>query len=44
MLKLAQENEKLKEELRAMNARIEAAERRQQELRQQGAADGAKTS
>ena len=45
VLKLAQENEKLKEELRAMNARIEAAERRQQELRQREAAeDGAKTS
>ena len=33
VMKLTEQNEKLKEELRAMNARIEAAERRQQELR-----------
>ena len=38
VLKLAQENEKLKEELAAMNARIEAAERKQRELRQREAA------
>lgn len=45
VLKLAQENEKLKEELRAMNARLEAAERKQQELRQREAAvHGAKTA
>lgn len=41
VLKLAQENEKLKEELRAMNARLEAAERKQQELRQREAAQHA---
>ncbi|KAI0341580.1 hypothetical protein BDW22DRAFT_1358401 [Trametopsis cervina] len=33
VLKLAQENAKLQEELKAMNARLEAAERRQAELR-----------
>ena len=33
MLKLAQENAKLQEELRAMNARLEAAEKKQAELR-----------
>ncbi|EKM55608.1 uncharacterized protein PHACADRAFT_256341 [Phanerochaete carnosa HHB-10118-sp] len=38
VLKLSQENEKLKEELAAMNARIEAAERKQRELRQREAA------
>lgn len=44
VLKLAQENEKLKEELRAMNERLEAAERKQQELRQREAGvHGAKT-
>ncbi|KAG8217748.1 hypothetical protein J3R82DRAFT_5908 [Butyriboletus roseoflavus] len=32
VLKLTQENEKLKEELRAMTARLEAAERRRQEI------------
>ncbi|KAG6333964.1 hypothetical protein ID866_5132 [Astraeus odoratus] len=32
VLKLTQENEKLKEELRAMTARLEAAERKRQEL------------
>jgi hypothetical protein len=32
VLKLTQENEKLKEELKAMTARIEAAERRRQEI------------
>ncbi|KAL4067870.1 hypothetical protein J3A83DRAFT_3764829 [Scleroderma citrinum] len=32
VLKLTQEHEKLKEELRAMTARLEAAERRRQEL------------
>lgn len=32
MLKLTQENEKLQAELRAMTARLEAAERKQQEL------------
>ncbi|KIJ69244.1 hypothetical protein HYDPIDRAFT_105845 [Hydnomerulius pinastri MD-312] len=32
VLKLSQENEKLKEELRAMTARLEAAERRRQEI------------
>jgi uncharacterized protein YigA (DUF484 family) len=31
-MKLAQENEKLKEELKAMTARLEAAERKRQEL------------
>lgn len=40
VLKLAQENEKLMEELRAMNARLEEAERRQQELRQREAQRG----
>lgn len=44
VLKLAQENEKLQEELRAMNARLEAAERRQKELRQQREAAGGKAS
>ena len=34
VLKLAQENEKLKAELRAMSERIEAAERKQRELEQ----------
>lgn len=34
MLKLAQENEKLKEELRAMTERLQAAERKQQELKE----------
>ncbi|KAL6300551.1 hypothetical protein BKA93DRAFT_828998 [Sparassis latifolia] len=34
VLKLTQENEKLKAELRAMTERLEAAERRQRELRQ----------
>ena len=34
VLKLSQENAKLNEELRAMNARLEAAERKQQELKQ----------
>lgn len=38
VLKLAQENEKLMQELAAMNARIEAAERKQRELRQREAA------
>ena len=33
VLKLAQENAKLQEELRAMNARLEAAEKKQAELR-----------
>ncbi|KAI0690569.1 hypothetical protein BC835DRAFT_171706 [Cytidiella melzeri] len=33
VLKLAQENAKLQEELKAMNARLEAAERKQAELR-----------
>ncbi|KAI6118800.1 hypothetical protein EV401DRAFT_1862531 [Pisolithus croceorrhizus] len=32
VLKLTQENEKLKEELRAMTARLEAAERKRREL------------
>jgi len=32
VLKLTQENERLKEELRAMTARLEAAERRRQEI------------
>ncbi|KAF9246280.1 hypothetical protein BU15DRAFT_40217, partial [Melanogaster broomeanus] len=32
VLKLTQENEKLKEELRAMTARLEAAERKRQEI------------
>lgn len=32
VMKLTQENEKLKEELRAMTARLEAAERKRQEL------------
>ncbi|KAH7889445.1 hypothetical protein F5I97DRAFT_1964714 [Phlebopus sp. FC_14] len=32
VLKLTQENEKLKEELRAMTARLEVAERRRQEI------------
>jgi len=32
VLKLTQENEKLKEELKAMTARLEAAERRRQEI------------
>jgi len=32
VMKLTQENEKLKEELRAMSARLEAAERKRQEL------------
>ncbi|KIK93709.1 hypothetical protein PAXRUDRAFT_828695 [Paxillus rubicundulus Ve08.2h10] len=32
VLKLTQENEKLKEELRAMTARLEAAERKRQEV------------
>lgn len=32
VLKLTQENEKLKEELKAMAARLEAAERRRQEI------------
>ncbi|KAG9318713.1 hypothetical protein JVU11DRAFT_809 [Chiua virens] len=32
VLKLTQENEKLKEELKAMSARLEAAERRRQEI------------
>ncbi|KAF8136620.1 hypothetical protein EV363DRAFT_1320055 [Boletus edulis] len=32
VMKLTQENEKLKEELRAMTARLEAAERRRQEV------------
>jgi len=31
-MKLTQENEKLKEELKAMTARLEAAERKRQEL------------
>ena len=44
VLKLAQENEKLKEELRAMNERIEAAERRQKELRQQRGSDATKAA
>ncbi|KIP09609.1 hypothetical protein PHLGIDRAFT_126195 [Phlebiopsis gigantea 11061_1 CR5-6] len=44
VLKLAQENEKLQEELRAMNARLEAAERKQQELRQQREAAGGKAT
>jgi len=37
VLKLTQENEKLQAELRAMTARLEAAERRQQELAQRAA-------
>lgn len=32
VMKLTQENEKLKEELKAMTARLEAAERKRQEL------------
>lgn len=32
MLKLAQENEKLKAELKAMSERLEAAERKREEL------------
>ena len=32
VLKLTQENEKLKEELKAMTARLEAAERRREEI------------
>lgn len=31
-MKITQENEKLKEELKAMTARLEAAERKRQEL------------
>ncbi|KAH9842569.1 uncharacterized protein C8Q71DRAFT_208930 [Rhodofomes roseus] len=38
VFKLTQENEKLQAELRAMTARLEAAERRQQELAQRAAA------
>ncbi|KZT67785.1 hypothetical protein DAEQUDRAFT_766937 [Daedalea quercina L-15889] len=37
VLKLTQENEKLQAELRAMTARLEAAERRQQELAERAA-------
>ena len=41
VLKLSQENEKLKAELRALSERLEAAERKQQELRQRAQAEGA---
>ncbi|EMD38368.1 hypothetical protein CERSUDRAFT_113533 [Gelatoporia subvermispora B] len=41
VLKLSQENEKLKEELRLMTERLEAAERKQQELRQKALRSGA---
>ena len=34
VMKLTEQNEKLKEELRAMTERLEAAERKQQELKQ----------
>ena len=37
VLKLTQENEKLQAELRAMTARLEAAERKQQELAERAA-------
>lgn len=36
MLKLSEEHDKLKEELRAMTERLEAAERRRQELESSG--------
>ena len=38
-MKLAQENEKLKEELKAMTARLEAAERRRKELAAQSSSE-----
>ncbi|OCH94946.1 hypothetical protein OBBRIDRAFT_788683 [Obba rivulosa] len=37
VMKLSEENEKLKEELRMLTERLEAAERKQQELRQKAA-------
>ncbi|RDX56733.1 hypothetical protein OH76DRAFT_1336679, partial [Lentinus brumalis] len=36
VMKLAEQNEKLKEELRAMTERLEAAERKQRELESRG--------
>lgn len=42
VLKLTQENAKLQEELKAMNARLEAAERKQAELRRMEAQAGGK--
>jgi hypothetical protein len=44
VLKLTQENAKLQEELKAMNARLEAAERKQAELRRMEAQAGGKGS
>lgn len=42
VMKLTEQNEKLKEELRAMTERLEAAERKQKDLESRRSAEGAR--